>query len=280
MKNLGYYNGRVGLIEEMSIPMNDRACFFGDGIYDATYCRHYHIYALDEHVNRFFNSAALMRMTPPLTREELKTLLCELVRRVDDDEQFVYFQLTRGTAPRNHAFPGADVPANLWVTLTPRKVKDTYKRLRLISREDTRFLHCNVKTINLLPSVMAAQAAEEAGVDETVLHRGERVTECAHSNINMIQNGVFVTPPADNLILPGIGRANLLAMCKKLGFAAEERPFTMAELMAADEVIVSSSGCFCMAVDEIDGKSVGGRAPVMLKALQDALVRDWLEKTE
>ena len=131
MKNLGYYNGKIGLIEEMSIPMTDRSCVFGDGVYDATYSRNHVIYNLCEHVDRFFSSAEKLRIVPPCTKEELSALLCELVKKVDDGEQFVYFQLTRGSAPREHKFP--DVKANLWVMLRPSKVKDNRKPIKLIT---------------------------------------------------------------------------------------------------------------------------------------------------
>ena len=278
MKNLGYYNGKIGLIEEMTVPMNDRASYFGDGIYDATYSRNHIIYALDEHIDRFFNSARLVGMEVPMSKEELSALLCDLVRRVDDGEQFVYWQMTRGTATRNHIFP--DVPPNLWVILKPAKVKDTYEKIKLITVEDTRFYHCNVKTLNLLPNVLAAQRAELAGAHESVFHRGERVTECAHSNVHIIKNETFITAPTDNLILPGIARAHLIRTAHELGYAVEERPFTVDELMAADEVIISSAGSFCLAATEIDGKPVGGKSPVMLRRMQDALVQDYLSKTE
>jgi len=278
VKNLGYYNGKIGLIEEMSVPMNDRAGYFGDGIYDATYSRNHIIYALDEHIDRFYNSARLVGMEVPMTKEALADLLCDLVRRVDDGEQFVYWQLTRGTSPRNHAFP--DVTPNLWVMLKPAAVKDTYQPIKLITMEDTRFFHCNIKTLNLLPNVLAAQRAESSGAHEAVFHRGDRVTECAHSNVHIIKNETFITAPTDNLILPGIARAHLIRTAKALGYAVEERPFTVSELMAADEVIISSAGSFCLAAAEVDGIPVGGRAPVMLRRMQDALVEDWLAKTE
>lgn len=277
VRNLGYYNGKIGLIEEMSVPMNDRAGYFGDGIYDATYSRNHIIYALDEHIERFFNSARLVGMEVPMSREALAELLCDLVRRVDDGEQFVYWQLTRGTAPRNHAFP--NVPPNLWVMLKPASVKDTYAPVQLITAEDTRFYHCNIKTLNLLPNVLAAQRAEAAGAQESVFHRGDRVTECAHSNVHIIRDETFITAPTDNLILPGIARAHLIRTARALGYAVEERPFTVSEMMDADEVIISSAGSFCLAATEIDGKRVGGKSPVMLRRLQDALVEDWLSKT-
>jgi len=277
MKNLGYYNGKIGLIEEMSIPMSDRVCVFGDGIYDATYSRNHIIYNLKEHVDRFFSSAAKLRIEPPCTKEELSQLLCDLVRKVDDGEQFVYFQLTRGCAPRDHAFP--DAKSNLWVMLTPRKIKDNRVPVKLITVEDTRFFHCDIKTLNLIPNVMAAQLTKEAGCDEAVFHRGERVTEGSHSNISMIENGVFVTPPTDNLILPGIARANLIKACHALGIPVSETPFTLDRLMNADEVIVSSSGSFCLSASQIDGRPVGGKRGDLLEKLRVYLENDFIEAT-
>lgn len=117
---------------------------------------------------------------------------------------------------------------------------------KLISMEDTRFLHCNIKTLNLIPSVIAYQRCTEAGCQETVFHRGERVTECAHSNVLMIKDGVLCTPPRDNLILPGITLKHLLELAEANGIPTREAVFTMDELRAADEVIISSSGGLCM----------------------------------
>ncbi|MBQ4436142.1 MAG: aminotransferase class IV, partial [Clostridia bacterium] len=94
MKELGYYNGRIGELSEMTVPMTDRACWFGDGVYDAQMCRHYHLFALDEHVDRFFRSTAALRMQPPFTKDELKALLNSLVRKMDTGDLFVYYQLT------------------------------------------------------------------------------------------------------------------------------------------------------------------------------------------
>ena len=145
--------------------------------------------------------------------------------------------------------------------------------------EDTRFFHCNVKTLNLIPSVIASENAKQAGCDETVFHRSGRVTECAHSNVHIIKDGVFVTAPTDNLILPGIARAHLIKACRKLGIPVSETPYTLDELMNADEIIVSSSGSLCLAAEEVDGKAVGGKAPELLKKLQDEVLREFMEET-
>ena len=278
MKNLGYYNGKFGEIEEMSIPMNDRVCYFGDGVYDATYSRNYKIFALDEHVDRIYNSARLLSMNITETKEEMKAILLDMVQKMDTGENFVYWQVTRGTGKRNHAFP-ENVGTNLWITISHKDIVDTYKKIKLITMEDTRFFHCNVKTLNLIPSVIASENAKQAGCDETVFHRSGRVTECAHSNVHIIKDGVFVTAPTDNLILPGIARAHLIKACRKLGIPVSETPYTLHELMNADEIIVSSSGSLCLAAEEVDGKAVGGKAPEILKKLQDEVLREFMEET-
>lgn len=279
MKNLGYYNGKYDEIENMVIPMNDRVCYFGDGVYDATSSRNYKIFALDEHIDRFYNSAALLQIEIGYTKDELKDILRDMVSKMDAGENFVYWQVTRGTAKRDHIFP-ADTKSNLWITITHKDVIDIYEKITLITLEDTRFLHCNIKTLNLIPSVMASQKAKEAGCTEAVFHRSGRVTECAHSNVHILQNGIFRTAPTDNLILPGIARAHLIKACKKLGIPVDETPFTVEELMEADEIIVSSASTFGRSAKEIDGKPAGGKAPRLLKQLQDEVMREFLAETE
>ncbi len=279
MKTLGYYNGKYGELEEMSVPMLDRACYFGDGVYDATYSRNHIIYNLNEHIDRFYNSAALMGIRIAQTKDEMNALLSDMVRKVDDGEQFVYWQATRGSGIRKHTFAD-DMTANIWIMLTPAKITDNSIPIHLITAEDTRFFHCNVKTLNLIPSVLAAKKTEDAQCRECVFHRGERVTECAHSNVHIIKDGVFRTAPTDNLILPGIARANLIKMCKKNNIPVDETPFTVQEMMDADEIIVSSSGSFCLAAATVEGKPVGGKAPEILEILRRDLVADWMQATQ
>jgi D-alanine transaminase len=266
----------MGLIEEMRVPMSDRACFFGDGVYDTALSHNGVIFALDEHIDRFFRSAAMLEMTVPMAKEELAELLNGLNAKVDGPTKFVYWQLTRGTALREHAF-AADLKANLWVTVVPSAIPDNPDPITLITLEDMRFFHCNIKTLNLIPNVLAAEKAHRAGAAEAVFHRGGRVTECAHSNVHIIKDGVFQTPPADNLILGGITRIHLLAMCKKLGIPTKEEPFTIEELFDADEIIVSACTRFCLSASRIDGKPVGGKAPDLLKKLQNGMLAEFYE---
>ena len=280
MQNLGYYNGKYDLIENMSVPMNDRACFFGDGIFEVAYVRNYKIYALDEHMNRMYESAKILGYNVPLTKEEFSTLLYELSSKVDSDEQLIYWQLSRGTELRSHA-PQSELTANVWVTIREKKMIPPYTQLKLITFPDTRFFHCNMKTLNLLPTVMASIAAKEAGADEAIFYRGDKVTECAHSNICIIRDdGVIQTAPVDNMILPGVTRAHMVKSCEELGIPCLEEHFTLEEMMNAAEVVVITSGTQFRPVGEIDGKAVGGRAPQILKKMQDKLYGDFLEKTK
>lgn len=277
MKDLGYYNGQIDLIENIKVPMCDRACYFGDGIYDVTYSRNHIPYCLDAHLDRFYCSAEQMELNVPLSKEELRRLLCDLIKRVDDGEQNVYWQISRGTGYRNHGFTGEK--ANLWIMLRPMAVKDTKKPLRVITVEDTRSLHCDIKSLNLIPNIMAQNQAEKAGCDTAILHRGNRVTECVHANVQILKNGVLITPPADNLMLAGVGRENLIKAAQLLGIGVEIRPFTLDELMSADEVVLSSSGSFCIPIIEVDGTACGGGDGKTLELLQDALIKDYIEKT-
>lgn len=279
MENLGYYNGAYDLIENMTVPMNDRVSWFGDGVYEATYARNHKIFALDEHIDRLYNSAGLLGIKPPCTKEEMKAVLQEMVDKVDSGEQFVYWQLTRGTQPRLHVYP-EDMKANFWIMLRPQGIQPLDQELKVITLEDTRFLHCNIKTLNLIPAVVANQTAKRAGCDEAILHRGNVVTECAHSNVHILKDGILKTHPCDHYILPGIARAHLIAMCKKHGVPVDETPFTLDELFDADEVIISSSGSFCMRVASIDGKPVAQRDPQTVKALQDSLLAEFTSCTD
>lgn len=270
MKNIAYYNGRTSLIEEMMVPMNDRACYFGDGVYDATMAIGHVPMHFDDHIERIYNSARLIDIEIPMTKEEMKKLLQGLIDQVEGDSLFVYWQVTRGVGMRNHPYSGASSEPSFWAWVRPSSMRDPYGAYRCITMEDTRFLHCNIKTINLLPAVIANQRAMEAGCDETIFHRGDRVTECSHSNVHMLRDGVLHTAPCDNLILPGIVRKHILAICHEQGIPVVEEPFTVEELMEADEVFFSSSSALTCRVKEIDGKAVGMRDEATFARIRDA----------
>lgn len=278
MQKLGYYNGTYGPLEEMTVPMNDRVSWFGDGVYDAGPCRNYTIFAIDEHIDRFFRNAAALEIEMPVTKAELKKILTGLVYELDVGNLFVYYQVTRGTGVRNHVFTkGA---GNLWITMTPAEISDGTVPIRLITTEDTRFFHCNIKTLNLIPSVVASQRAAEAGCREAVFYRpGGRVTECAHSNVHILRDGTLYTAPTDNLILAGIARAHLLRACEALGVPYKEEAFTLDELFAADEVIVTSSSNLCLRTEAIDGRPVGYKDSALYERLRQYLLEEFYQAT-
>ena len=280
MENLGYYNGTYDRIERMSVPMSDRACYFGDGLFEVTYTRNHIPYSLSEHMDRMYASARELGIHIDMSQGEFESLIRQLCRRVDADEQWVYWQVSRGTEIRDYP-PKKGQSANVWVMIRPMSIKNSYLPMRAITLEDKRARYCHMKTLNVLPAVLASAEVEQAGVDEGVLHRDGRVTECIHANLSILRSdGVIQTAPADRMILPGVARAHLIAFAGMLGIPVEEKPFTLEELMAADEILVTSSGTLCRPIREIDGRSVGGKAPETLKRLQDALYRDFIEKTE
>ena len=279
MENLGFYNGKFDLLENMEVPMLDRACYFGDGVYDASYAANHTIFALQDHLDRFYNSARLLDIHIPYSMDELRSILVEMVQKVDSPTQFVYWQVSRGTGIRNHVYP-VNMEGNLWIMITPKNLADRYKEMSLITMEDTRFFHNNIKTINLIPAVQYSTNAHYKGFDECILHRGpNRVTECAHSNISIIKNGTFITAPCDEYILPGIARKHLLNACKELNIPYKEEIYSVEYLKNADEIVVSSSTNLCRRATKVDGTSCGGKDYNTFIQLQDYVYKEFEDYT-
>jgi len=285
MNEVGYYNGTMGPLSEMTVPMNDRAVYFGDGVYDVAAARNKKIFALAEHLDRFYTGLKFMEinftMNAQELTEELNKVLAYAEPDPDNNEQLIYWQVSRGTAVRKHSYPDPGVKPNLLITVRPYLRPDVRNRRgKLITREDTRFLHCNTKTLNLIPNILAYQAAEAAGCDEVVFHREGIVTECAKTNLAILKGGALWTAPLNNLILAGVTRKILLNLCAGLSVPVHEEAFTLEEMMGADEIIVVSTGRMCMGVDTIDGKKAGGKAPELLGKLQNACLEYYLKETE
>lgn len=260
------------------IPFNDRSHFFGDGVYDATIGGNHVVYLLEDHLDRFYTSANYFDIHIPMEKKELGQLLSDLLQQVEGETHFVYWQVTRGVAARDHAY-GKNMPGKLWVWIKPSKAGDPNQGLKLIVRPDTRFLHGNAKTLNLMPAVMGTEEAARAGVDECVLHRDGVVTECCHSNIQIIQNGMLITHPDDQYILRGIAKTHMTEACRRLGITVMERPFTLEEMYEADEVIVTASSKMCQHAVEIEGRKVGGKDPATLKRIEQAVIQEYLDYT-
>ncbi len=275
-KVMGYYNGKIGPLDELTCPLNDRAVYFGDGCYDATMIVNKKPFLFDLHINRFYNSCKLLNINFHLTKDELKEEIMKLAEAHGDAPGLLYWQTSRGTELRHHDFPkNPEIKPNLMMFVKPCDMFPKEKRLKLITEPDIRHHILNVKTLNLLGSVLGMEKAIAAGCNEVVFHRDGRVTECAASNVSIIKDGVFRTAPTDNLILPGISRGRLVAHCKELGIPVDETPFQLEDLMTADEVIVCGSAELCSYVDVIDGKPVGGKAPELAKKLQDSIYAEY-----
>ena len=273
--DIAYYNGRFSSVSEARIPLTDRVLFFGDGIYDVAIGKCGKIYKCAEHVRRFFRNASALSLEPGLSEDELCDLLYECIGRSGCEDFFLYFQLTGRCDERTHAYRTED-GSNLLITVKPFSLPEEVEA-RLIFYPDLRHRLCNVKTLNLLGAVLAASAAESVGADEAILVRDGYVTECAHSNIAIITDGVLRTPPLDEKILPGITRASLLSLCKKVGIPYNECYLTPDDVWCADDVLILSTTKLVRRATHIDGRRLNKK---MTKECADIIAnmrKDFLE---
>ena len=270
-----YYNGIFAQKENVRIPLSDRAITFGDGVYDVCIGRNLKPYLLDEHIERIIKNAKRIGITNIPTAAELENLIYLTVKKSGIKDFLVYFQLTRNLDFREHSAKKCN-KTNILITVEPFELQNKTKDARLILRKDLRYYLCDIKTINLLPAVIASTEADELLCDETVFERDGIITECAHSNIAIIKDGALITHPADNLILPGITRRHLLLLCDLLGIPAKEIAFTVDELFSADEVIITSTTKLMRRVSEIDGIKVGFKNQRLFSVLDSALREEFL----
>ena len=269
MENIGYYNGTFAPMEQLMIPALDRGVYFGDGVYEALRVERHRFFALEEHLSRFRASLNFLRIPFVMTDEALRAILQEAADRVDSDSQQLYFQVTRGTAMRTHSFPEAAEP-NLMIFSRGVPLADLNEYRRVIVLPDTRWGHCNIKSLNLIPSVLASQSAKERGASEAVFHKEGLVSECSSSNLLMLKDGVLRTAPADEQILPGVTRAHFLMLARKLNIPVDETAFTLDEMMEADELMITSTSAHGLPVGFVDDKPVCGRDEALMRRLQRA----------
>ena len=278
MERIGYFNGELGNFDEMMIPITDRSIYFGDAVYDAVLILNRKPFALELHLDRLYNSCKMMDIVFTMSREDLRKEIHRLLEQTEHPHAMLYLQVSRGAAPRKHEFPANATP-NLIMYTAPAKLPSKDKRATLLSMDDMRFRYCNIKTTNLLPNVFAAQKATEAGATEALMHRGDRVTEAAHSSILMVKDGTVVMPPLDELILPGITRAITKQVCEELGIPVEIRIFTVDELKKADEIMLCSTTKNVIFVYEIDGNPVGGKDEALRNKIQTRFLEKVYEET-
>ena len=271
--SIAYYNGDFCDFSDVKIPLTDRCVFFGDGIYDAAIGKNGFVYLEKEHLDRFFGNAERLNIRLSVSRNELSKLLSEIISINGFEQYFLYFQLSRTSGERTHSY-SADSSSSLLITAKPHHLTDKEQRLKLITAEDIRYKMCNVKTLNLLPAVIASKKAEELGCDEAVFIRDGIVTECAHSNVFIIKDETLYTHPEGPYILPGITRKRVLYLCDKLGIEYREKEFTKNDLVSADDVLITSTSKLCVKTKLIDGIEIAGKSAVA-DAIIDAVISDF-----
>lgn len=270
MSAVGWYNGTLGDLDTMTVPMNDRAVYFGDGCYEACLACGTRAFALDAHIDRFYRSLNGLSIPFQTDRGALIRALRECLRAADEPCAVLYWQASRATARRAHAFPESERTPNLLITVTPKVLLPKEKTMRLITTDDLRGRMCHIKTLNLIPNVLANERAKEAGADEAVFVRDGLVTEGSHTNVFVLKDGTLFTHPADEHILAGVTRAILLRLAKDAGVPAAEQAFSKEALFSADEVIISSSTLGIRRAETVDGAAVGGKAGALFGTLLQA----------
>ncbi len=258
-----YLNGSFVPYAEAVVPIEDRGFVFADGVYEAVRFYGGKPFALDEHLARLERSAAAIDLELPAV-EELAMATRETVVRNRCSDAVVYLQVTRGSAPRKHEFP---VPSTTpTVFMIAREVaRPDAKRLAAgvacITVPDIRWHRCNIKSIALLPNVLAKQQAAEAGAAEAVLVRDGVVTEGGSSNFFLVRDSCLFTHPADEHILAGITRGIVLSLARELRIEVREEKFGLSEVETANEAFISSTGIEILPVTTIDDRRVGCGLP-------------------
>ncbi len=249
--------------QDATIHPDDRGYYFGDGIYEVFRIYNGRLFQEDAHLVRLARSASELRIPLPYGLPEITGLLYKLLEEDPVEEGILYLQITRGVAPRGHAFPpeGTQPVLTAYCKPLPRNRDKITGGIRIVSVPDIRWLRCDIKTLNLLGNVLAKQEAVERGADEAVLHRNGTVTECSSSNIMMVKDGTMWTHPADNLILPGITRQVVLEQARTLGIPVMEAAFTLEELYSADEVLITGTTTEVTPVILIDETPIAGGQP-------------------
>ncbi|WP_057913247.1 D-amino-acid transaminase [Peribacillus muralis] len=255
-------NGEIKNRSDVLVDIEDRGYQFGDGVYEVIRVYNGRLFAGDMHLNRLMDSAKLIQMKVPFTVAEIETRVKELVSEDHLQDGIIYMQLTRGVSPRTHAFPSADVEP-VFVAYT-KEIPYTGKMkpgAKGITTDDIRWLRCNIKSLNLLGNIMAKQVAVEAGCDEAIQHRDGLVTEGSSSNVSIVVDGTLKTHPASNLILNGITRQVMLKLCADHAIPFVEEAFTIEGMMAADEVLYTSTSVEVTPIINIDGRMIATGAP-------------------
>lgn len=263
--------------EKVTYPFEERGLQFGDGIYEVIRIYNGNYYLLEEHVDRLFRSANAIRLALQFTKKELTSLLFELLTRnkMKTDGK-VYLQATRGSATRDHSFP-VDTDPNIYAYIQnlPRNVDHLEHGVSTITRPDIRWENCYIKSLNLLPNVLAKQEAKENNCFEAILHKDGLITEGSSSNIYMVKDGSIYTHPATNRILHGCVRMRVEKFASDLNIPFIEEGFSAENAMLADELFLTSSTTEITPIVYMDQVPIAnGKPGPITKRLQKAYEKD------
>lgn len=264
---LAYLNGQYLPRSAATIPVDDRGFVFGDGVYEVWRVINGQLFENERHLARLaFGLSELRIAAPEIARAEvLQEVAGRLLResKLMDGEATLYLEVTRGAAPRTHAFPPPGTPPTVFATANrfnpPEELR--VRGASAITMRDVRWLRCDIKTIQLLPNVMAKQAAIERGAMDALMIRDGVVTEGSHANVVGVIGGVIRTHPTNNLILPGITRALALDMARELGIPVSEQAFSERDIPRLEELFLAGTTADIMPIVRVDDRPVGNGAP-------------------
>jgi D-alanine transaminase len=283
MSRIAYVNGRYLPLAHASVNIEDRGYQFSDGVYEVCEVRGGRLVDERRHLERLGRSLGELRIAMPMAVESLGVILREVVRRNRVRWGIVYLQITRGVSRRDHAFPPAGTKPSIVVTARNLDAANAEKvaadGIAVISVPDNRWDRVDIKSVSLLPNVLAKQTAREQGAREAwFVDKQGYVTEGSSSNAWIVtKNNTVVTRQVDNAILKGITRTVVLDIIAAQGLKLDVRPFTMDEAYAAREAFITSASQTVMPVVKIDGRPVGNGAPGILSS---ALRKDYYRHAE
>jgi len=271
-----YFNGRFLPQEEVKISPDDRGFLFADGVYEVICAYGGRLFKAAEHFRRLKRGLRELRIEG-VDVEGLGAVVARLIRvnGLGDSEAKVYIQVTRGVAPRAHAFPGGDTSPTVYVAVSPfQRRQDRCERgVKIILVPDIRWTRCDIKSLALLPNVLASQRAKEEGAVEAVFVRDGAVTEGSHTSICAVFDGRLFTYPKSHYILGGITREVVLELCRKLEIPVVERPVLESRLKDAEEIMLLGTTSGILPVIQVDGWRVGDGEPgPVTRRLQQAFL--------
>ena len=261
---LVYLNGAMTPLSEARIPVLDRGFIFGDGIYEVIPVYGRKMFRPEQHLKRLFRGLDAVRIDNPYDQKQWLTLINEVIRAYPSEDQAAYMQVTRGVARRTHAFPAGQITPTILIMSNPLTLPTPQAReegVSCVTMDDKRWLRCEIKSVSLLGNVLAAQNAAENDANESIQFRDGILTEGSASNVWIVKDGVLMGPPRDNLILEGIRYGLIEELCAAQRISLQEKRITREELLAADEVLLSSATKEVLAVTKVDGHAIGNGKP-------------------